>query len=65
MKAPKRLVWSEGMFMSPHHLQQLDSYHEKLLSARIGGFAAYSWGVVDLKVSTPSLAAGQFQLETF
>lgn len=65
MKAPKRLVWSEGMFMSPHHLQQLDSYHEELLSARINSLAPHSWGIAELKISTASLAAGQFQLEKF
>ena len=26
MKTPQRVVWSEGMFMSPQHLQQQDAY---------------------------------------
>ena len=65
MKPPNRLVWSEGMFMSPHHFQQLDSYHERLLSARLTALTPYAWGVVELVVSGAALAAGQFQLQEF
>ena len=31
MKAPQRVVWSEGMLVSPQHFQQQDLYHEALL----------------------------------
>ncbi|RYZ41843.1 MAG: type VI secretion system baseplate subunit TssK, partial [Myxococcaceae bacterium] len=48
MKSPQRVVWSEGMFMSPHHLQQLDIYHEALLDTRLGSLEPYPWGVVSL-----------------
>ena len=34
MKIPQRVVWSEGMFMNPQHLQQADLYHESLLLGR-------------------------------
>lgn len=65
MKAPNRLVWSEGMFMSPHHFQQLDRYHEDLLSARLNSLLPFAWGIVDIRISSAALAAGQFQLEEF
>ena len=46
MKAPQRVVWSEGMLVSPQHLQQQDLYHERLLDERIAALAPYRWGVV-------------------
>ena len=35
MKNPQRVVWTEGMFMAPQHMQQLDIYHERLLDRRL------------------------------
>ena len=46
MKAPQRVVWSEGMLVSPQHLQQQDLYHERLLDERIAALSPYRWGVV-------------------
>lgn len=65
MKIPQRVVWSEGMFMNPQHLQQADLYHESLLSARLGAMTPYDWGVVEMEVDEKALAAGQFQLLRF
>jgi type VI secretion system protein ImpJ len=65
MKAPQRVVWSEGMFMAPQHLQQADLYHEALLRARMGAMTPYDWGVVSLEVDEKALAAGQFHLLRF
>lgn len=65
MKIPQRIVWSEGMFMNPQHLQQADLYHESLLAARLGALSPYDWGVVELEVDEKALAAGQFQLLRF
>ncbi|NPC71197.1 type VI secretion system baseplate subunit TssK [Corallococcus sp. AB004] len=65
MKTPQRVVWSEGMFMNPQHLQQADLYHEGLLAARLGAMTPYDWGVVELEVDEKDLAAGQFQLLRF
>ena len=65
MKIPQRVVWSEGMFMNPQHLQQADLYHESLLSARLGAMTPYDWGVVEMDVDDKALAAGQFQLLRF
>jgi len=65
MRAPQRLVWSEGMFMSPQHMQALDRYHEALLSARLEGIAPQDWGVVALEVDSAALGAGQLRLQKF
>ena len=33
---PRKPIWTEGLFMTPQHLQQCDTYHESLLHARVG-----------------------------
>jgi type VI secretion system protein ImpJ len=65
MKTPLRLVWSEGMFLSPQHLQSLDRYHEQLLEGRVQALAPYAWGVLALDVDRAALGAGQLRLERF
>ncbi|NVJ09982.1 type VI secretion system baseplate subunit TssK [Myxococcus sp. AM001] len=65
MKSVQRVVWSEGMFMSPHHLQQQDLYHEQLLDQRLASLEPYPWGVVALEFDMEALRAGQVQLTHF
>jgi len=65
MKSVQRVVWSEGMFMSPHHLQQQDLYHEQLLDVRLAAMEPYPWGVVTLELDLEALRAGQVQLSRF
>ena len=49
MKTPKRVVWSEGMFMAPQHLQQQDSFFEELLHTRLLTLSPFVWGVLDAR----------------
>ena len=65
MKNAQRVVWSEGMFMSPHHMQQLDLYHENLLDLRLGALEPYPWGVFALEFDMEALRAGRVQLRHF
>ncbi len=58
----QKLVWTEGLFVTQHHFQQLDRYHERLLADRMRAASAYDWGVVDLAVEERALAAGQLQI---
>src|SRR5262245_31961030 len=65
MKTPQRVVWSEGMFMSPQHLQQQDAYHEGLLGARLAALTPYDWGVVELEIDHEALGRGQLSIRKF
>jgi type VI secretion system protein ImpJ len=65
MKTPQRLVWSEGTFLSPQHLQSQDRYHEGLLSARLGALAPNPWGVEAIEIDAAALAAGQVRVQRF
>lgn len=65
MSPLQRVLWSEGMIMSPHHLQQQDLYHEGLLDARLRAHHPHTWGVVAQEIDAEALSAGQFQLLRF
>jgi type VI secretion system protein ImpJ len=65
MKAPRRPVWSEGMLLSPQHLQSLERYQEALLAARVAAVSADDWGVLSVDIDTAALAAGQLRIVRF
>jgi type VI secretion system protein ImpJ len=65
MRAPQRVVWSEGMLVSPQHLQQQDLYHERLLDERIAALAPYRWGVVAVEIDAGGLGADQLRVTKF
>ena len=50
------------MFLTPHHFQQWDRYHEDLLARRLRIPEPRGWGVTDLKVNEDALANGEFIL---
>lgn len=58
-------VWTEGLFLTQHHFQQLDRYHETLLDERCASLAPFPWGVVDLEIDERLLEAGQLKLTSF
>ncbi|MGD0524967.1 MAG: type VI secretion system baseplate subunit TssK, partial [Polyangiaceae bacterium] len=59
---PRKLVWTEGLFVTQHHFQQLDRYHEWLSSERLRAAVPYDWGVLEAEVDERALAAEQFKL---
>lgn len=65
MLSPHRVVWSEGMFLSPQHLQALDRFHETLLAHRLEAVAPFAWGVHELEIDAAALAVGQLRVERF
>ena len=58
----RKVVWNEGMLISPHHFQQWDNYHEELLNSRLASVMPYEWGVIDIQVNRESIANGQFEI---
>lgn len=65
MQSPQRLVWSEGMLLSPQHLQGLERFGEAVVAARVGALASSDWGVLALAIDSAALAAGQLRLLQF
>jgi len=65
MKSPQRVVWSEGMLVSPQHLQQQDLYHERLLDQRVAALSPYPWGAVSIELDAGALGTDQLRLTKF
>ena len=65
MTVPHRVVWSEGMLVSPQHLQQADLYHERLLDRRLAALAPQTWGILALELDAGALAAGDLRVSRF
>ncbi len=65
MNVPHRVVWSEGMLVSPQHLQQADLYHERLLDRRLAALAPQTWGILSLELDLGALQAEQLRVSRF
>ncbi len=59
-----KVIWSEGMFLQPQHLQQHDRYIEKLLEGRTRPIAAYGWGFSALVLDEAALALGKVAISS-
>jgi type VI secretion system protein ImpJ len=59
MRRIRKVVWSEGMFLTPHLFQQADDYHESLLGLRVGALSPFPWGLTELTIDREGLANGQ------
>ncbi|MEK7396244.1 MAG: type VI secretion system baseplate subunit TssK [Candidatus Poribacteria bacterium] len=57
-----KIVWSEGMFLTPHHFQQWDTYQSGTLNARLRSLIPYDWGVSELTIDREGLANGNLTL---
>jgi type VI secretion system protein ImpJ len=64
MSGLERVVWAEGMLMSPQHFQQQDRFHEARLDARMASLAPHGWGLCELSIDEASLAMGQLVVRT-
>ncbi|HKX82677.1 MAG TPA: type VI secretion system baseplate subunit TssK, partial [Pyrinomonadaceae bacterium] len=62
MSKYRKIVWNEGMLLTPHHFQQWDNYHEELLNSRVRSMMSYEYGVLDLRINHEAIANGNFQM---
>ncbi len=62
MSKYRKVVWNEGMLLTPHHFQQWDNYYEEILSSRLRTVMPYEYGVLDLQVNNEAVANGNFQI---
>lgn len=60
MGRDERVLWSEGMFLSPHHFQQWDRSIHSDMQFRIGSLSPLYWGLTELEVSREGLDNGKF-----
>jgi type VI secretion system protein ImpJ len=62
MTQNNKVVWSEGLFLRPQHLQQQERYLERLVELRAGTLRAHAWGVHELEIDRDLLAIGKLAL---
>lgn len=58
-----KVIWSEGMFLRPQHLQQNQRHVERLIEGRSAPLTAYPWGFVSLTLDEAALAMGKLVVE--
>lgn len=61
----QKVVWSEGMFLTPHHFQQWDRYYETFLAERFKTLTPFGWGVLGMDIDSDALVNGHFALLGF
>ena len=54
-----RVIWSEGLFLRPHHFQQLERFFESLLDARLGPAGTAQHGFLKLHIDNALLLQGK------
>jgi type VI secretion system protein ImpJ len=57
-----KVVWKEGLFLRPHHLQQGDRYTERLVENRVRQISPYPWGFTVLEIDRDLAQQSKFGL---
>jgi type VI secretion system protein ImpJ len=63
MSSNNRVVWSEGLFLRPQHLQQHNRYVESLVEGRSAALRAHSWGFTEIQLDRDHLKIGKLELK--
>lgn len=64
MSWDSKVLWTEGLFLQPHHFQQADRYAEALVGGLAARVAPYAWGVSHIEIDREVLKVGQFALKS-
>jgi len=59
-----KVVWGEGLFLQPQHLQQQERYFEHLIRASTAGLVPFAYGVSQLDLDTDLLTLGKFAVRS-
>ncbi|PKF51070.1 type VI secretion system baseplate subunit TssK [Enterovibrio nigricans] len=59
MSLYNRVVWQDGLFMKPQHLQQLERYQDKFSSMLSEYCSPLNWGINRLEINTELLSLGK------
>ncbi|HVY16446.1 MAG TPA: type VI secretion system baseplate subunit TssK [Rhodopila sp.] len=59
-----KVVWGEGLFLQPQHLQQQERYLERVIRGATGALTPFSYGLTHLSIDTDLLALGKFAVRS-
>jgi len=57
-----RVVWHEGLFLRPQHLQQQERFNQHWLEGRSQGLRVYNWGLTHLEIDEQLLKLGKIAI---
>ena len=57
-----RVIWSEGLFLRPQHLQQMERSFEALVQIRVAGATAHPFGFTRLQIDEEALKTGRLSI---
>lgn len=63
MTSARKVVWYEGLFLQPHHLQQQERYFERYADLRSRWLVPHSWGFTHIELDPGLLSTGKFGLQ--
>lgn len=58
-----KVVWSQGMFLLPHHFQQEARHVERVIDTRARAAGPHAWGYAELVIDEGLLAQGRLGIE--
>lgn len=64
MSWDSKVLWTEGLFLQPHHFQQADRYTENLVGGLARRISPYAWGLSALEIDYDVLKVGQFSVKS-
>src|SRR5580658_409166 len=64
MSWENKVVWTEGLFLQPQHLQQHDRYVERLVRVSTASLRPFSWGLAQLDLDADLLTLGKFAMRS-
>jgi len=64
MSWENRIVWGEGLFLQPQHLQQQERYFDRLVRTSTGALRPFAWGVTQLDLDKDLLTLGKFAIRS-
>ncbi len=64
MSWENKVVWTEGLFLQPQHLQQQDRYVERLVRTSTAGLVPFSYGLSQIELDADLLTLGKFALRS-
>ena len=59
-----KVVWAEGLFLQPQHLQQQERYLERLIRSSTSGLSPFTYGLTQLDLDTALLTLGKFAVRS-
>jgi len=62
MSANNKVIWSEGLFLQPQHLQQQERFFERYVETRCRALTSHSWGLTEVEVERDLLSIGKLGL---